>query len=201
MYFKGLSVSRIFHVLNFWTSAISAAAARLCMIQLGRRSWSLGQKGFDPKDGDGQTHACCCLAPLFSPNVPNSFLCPSDPSSYVCWTLLWLIKHFMLTWHFLHGGSCDTFLAGPFSCLSSLQVDIRPETFWQGLLAGQFTWPAKTVPVSCQDFWTWSWSYRDHSFQTPSVSSFDKDEALSRTNEGFYLQCTAVDNTICRVLA
>ena len=102
---------------------------------------------------------------------------------------------------FCTGGSCDTFLAGPFSCLSSLQVDIRPETFWQGLLAGQFTWPAKTVPVSCQDFWTWSWSNRDHSFQTPSVSSFDKDEALSRTNEGFYLQCTAVDNTICRVLA
>ena len=107
----------------------------------------------------------------------------------------------MLTWHFLHGGSCDTFLAGPFSCLSSLQVDIRPETFWQGLLAEQFAWPAKTLPLSCQDFWTWSCSYRGHSFPTLSVSSFEKDEAISRREEGFCLQSTAVDNAICRVLA
>ena len=65
--------------------------------------------------------------------------------------------------------------------------DIRAETCWQALL-GQFAGSAaKTEPGSCQDSWTRrSWSYQDHSFQT---LSFDKDETISGTDEGFYLHC------------
>ena len=136
-----------------------------------------------------QAHAS---SPLFFSKPAKLFLCPSDASSYVCWTLLRLIKHFMLTWHFLQGVAVTLFWLWNFPGWAGLQVDIRPETFWQGLLAGQFASPAKTLPVSCQDFWTWwSWSYHDHSFQTLSVSLFDKDKAISRTDEDFYLPCAA----------
>ena len=111
--------------------------------------------------------------PTFLPKRAKLFLCPSDAPSYVCWTLLRLIKHFMLTWHFLHGvASCDTFLAEAFSWLSrcckwTLGQKLSGKVSL--LAASQFAWhAAKTLPVSCQDFWTWSWSYHDYPFQTLS---------------------------------
>ena len=143
-------------------------------------------------------------SPLFYPNVPNSFCALQTPPSYVCWTLLRLIKHFMLTWHFLQGVAVTLFWLWHFPGWAGLQVDIRPETFWQGLLAGQFASPAKTLPVSCQDFWTWwSWSYHDHSFQTHY--QFLHLTRTKRYQERMRISiCSvqlAVDNTICGVLA
>ena len=69
------------------------------------------------------------------------------------------------------------------------------------LLAGQFAWPELQKLCQCHVKTSGLGhgpSYHDNSFQTPSVSSFDKDEAISRTDEGFYLQCAAVvDNNVC----
>ena len=80
-----------------------------------------------------------------------------------------------------------------------LLVHIRPETCWQGL-RGQFAEPCQWQKL-CQDFWTWSLVQPIIS-DSVSPSSFDKDDAVSRREEGFYLLTAAVvDNTICRGLA
>ena len=174
MSFKGLSASRIFHALNFWTSAISSCRSKQGYAYAWYRRSRRRKVLIKPKNSGRQWMDRLSLLMLacFLPKRAKLFLCPSDAPSYVCWTLLRLIKHFMLTWHFLQGvASCDTFLAEAFSWLSrcckwTLGQKLSGKV---SLLASQFAWhAAKTLPVSCQDFWTWSWSYHDHPFQTLS---------------------------------
>ena len=82
-----------------------------------------------------------------------------------------------------------------------LLVHIRPETCWQGL-RGQFAEPCqwqKTLSGLLDLVWSLVQPIISDSV---SPSSFDKDDAVSRTEEGFYLLTAAVvDNTICRGLA
>ena len=72
-----------------------------------RRRWPLGQKvsALPNRWPD----SILMLLTTFSPKRAKLFLCPSDAPSYVCWTLLRLIKHFMLTWHFLQGVAVTLF--------------------------------------------------------------------------------------------
>ena len=141
MSFKGLSASRIFHALNFWTSAISGCRSKAGYAYAWYRRSRRRKVLIRPKNSGCQWMDRLSLLMLtgFLPKRAKLFLCPSDAPSYVCWTLLRLIKHFMLTWHFLQGvASCDPFFGWSIFLVEQvLQVDIRAETFWQGLLACQ----------------------------------------------------------------
>ena len=116
----------------------------------------------------------------------------------MCSTLLRLIRHFSwlgtfygrLLWHFF--GAC-IFLVG---CLCTLGQK----------LAGKVYVGNSQSPVNDKNSVRTSglgpWLVQPIISDSVSPSSFDKDDAVSRTEEGFYLLTAAVvDNTICRGLA
>ena len=207
MSFKGLSASRIFHALNFWTSAISSCRSKQIGYAYAWYRRSRRRKVLIRPKNSGRQVQPAHAHPGFLPKRAKLFLCPSDAPSYVCWTLLRLIKHFMLTWHFLQGvASCDTFLAEAFSWLSRC----CKWTLGRNFLARSPCLPAGNLHGMLQKLCLYhvKISGLGHGhimtihFKHYPVSSFDKDEAISRTDEGFYLPCVQhVDNTVCWVLA
>ena len=82
MSFKGLSASRIFHALNFWTSAISSCRSKQGYAYAWYRRSRRRKVLIRPKNSGRQWMArlsLLMLTPLFYPNVPNSFCALQTP--------------------------------------------------------------------------------------------------------------------------